>query len=334
MHFLCCSDAVLRQLNRKAWNKVISTIRSLRITRTISAAFYNILDGLMLGSTPIRPEFPDDKIGAIVQQAWDDQEAVGWVNVAKGRLCKRWGVAQELFYQMHPDLRHKRWCTSAQWMKRMVGALLDMSLQMWKNRCDCLHGQSKQEQIKKRKAKLQKRVEWWYRHRHIVPEAGQYLFRTQWEQLCRARSPYYLEKWLETVECRRTQAMNELPGNYGMNTAEKDSQSDATMDTAALDEYLIDVNNGMDMDGAMAEAGYCTGEGAMSGNYEETAGCLNPPLEVEYDDNEYRELEGCVLQQTIDETAKAYDPSKLRASSNSGDDTIYMEEKPPWKRQN
>ena len=56
----------------------------------------------------IKPSFPNTEIGNKVQQAWNDQEALGWMNVAKGRICIKWGIAQELFYKMHPDLQKKK----------------------------------------------------------------------------------------------------------------------------------------------------------------------------------------------------------------------------------
>ena len=145
MHYLSCSDPVLRRLNRTSWNMVISTIRKLRTTQVISAAFYNILEALMRDETPRPPTFPETTIGGIAKQAWKEQEALGWINVAKGRLCKKWGEAQGEFYRLHPELRLRKWCSSFTWTKKMMAALLTMSLQMWKDRCECLHGRTGKE---------------------------------------------------------------------------------------------------------------------------------------------------------------------------------------------
>ena len=124
LHYLSCSDSVIRQLNCQSWNKVLVTIRKLRTTRSVSAALYNILDGLMDNTTPITPVFPDDDIGTIARQAWEEQQKIGWINVAKGRLSKKWGTAQGFYYQMHPELKTKRWCTPQKWMKNIIRALV------------------------------------------------------------------------------------------------------------------------------------------------------------------------------------------------------------------
>ena len=47
----------------------------------------------MYNEDPVRPLFPDNQLGRLVSQAWTEQKALSWVNVAKGRLVKKWGVA-------------------------------------------------------------------------------------------------------------------------------------------------------------------------------------------------------------------------------------------------
>ena len=162
MHFLWCSDSVMRLLNKPEWNKVVATIKKLRTNCEVARALINILEGLMTDTVPIPPNIPETSLGLLVKQAWTEQESVGWINVAKGRLCRKWGEAHGRYYNMHPDLRTQKWCTSQIWMRRMIGALLDMSLAMWKNRCDCLHGHSKSEQAAKRKEKIKDKIFWWY----------------------------------------------------------------------------------------------------------------------------------------------------------------------------
>ena len=87
------------------------------------------------------------------------------MNLAKGRICIKWGIAQEVFYKMHPDFKKKKYCTVFIWTKRMVQALIEMSLNMWKNRCKCLHGHTKAEQTNIKRQQLLKKVKWCYRNR-------------------------------------------------------------------------------------------------------------------------------------------------------------------------
>ena len=97
----------------------------------MAAAFYSILEGLMTYADPVAPNFPATPIGDLTGQAWEEQQALGWINVAKGRLCKSWGKAQGQFYSMHPDLQGKRWCSATLWTQPMIKALVNMSLQMF-----------------------------------------------------------------------------------------------------------------------------------------------------------------------------------------------------------
>ena len=179
--------------------------------------------------------------------------------MAKGRLCRKWGEAQGQYYAMHPDLRTKKWCTSQIWMRRMIGALLDMSLAMWKNRCDCLHGHSKSEQAVKRKEKIKDKIFWWYNNRRSIPESGQYLFRIEETKFIESRSPQYLEKWIDTVEAMKTQATTIMDSIIRVphNTAHSDSNSVDTRSTSGLDDYLVDINDGIDLEDTMADAGCC-----------------------------------------------------------------------------
>ena len=237
MHYLHCSDPVIRSLNRQSWNKVVSTIRRLHTTQSISAAFYNILEALMHGRSPVPPHFPDTTIGELVKQAWCDQEALGWVNVAKGRICRKWGDAQGQFYKEHPDLCGRKYCTSFNWTKHMVAALLEMSLKMWKNRCDCLHGYTQKERLEKRRKKLKDKVEWCYRHRRNIPAHCQYLFRIDLLTMCDSRSPYYPQRWVDTFDAVHKHARKEYGISSDSGASREESQSSGTYSSRALEDY-------------------------------------------------------------------------------------------------
>ena len=107
----------------------------------------------MKGVNPTQPQIREDELGEIVKRAWESQEAVGWVHLAQGRFSKLLGEAQGLYYQMNPDLKVKKHLTGLNWAKVMIGALIDMSLAMWNNRCDSLHGKSEEEKVQKKKDK-------------------------------------------------------------------------------------------------------------------------------------------------------------------------------------
>ena len=88
----------------------------------------------------------------------------------------------------------------------------------------------------------------------------------------------------------KIQAAKDIPGLYKTNVGDEDT--DASWSSHELEEYLVDVNNGMDIDGVMAHAGTKAGSIGSSesnevGERDEdslAAGCV--PLEVEFDENE------------------------------------------------
>ena len=62
----------------------------------------------MTATQPIKPSIPDTEIGTTAQQAWNEQEALGWMNLAKGRICIKWGMAQELLLQNASRLQEEK----------------------------------------------------------------------------------------------------------------------------------------------------------------------------------------------------------------------------------
>ena len=131
---------------------------------------------------------------------------------------------------------------------------MEMSLKMWKNRCDLIHGCTEQEKLQKRREKIKKQVLWCYNNRHLIPFQHHPLFRINVNELCKARSPYYLQKWADTFEALRKNAMKDYCDQVCTVPLQL-QDSDGSISTQDLDEYLLDVNDGMDVEGSMAAAG-------------------------------------------------------------------------------
>ena len=66
----------------------------------------------------------------------------------KGRVSKKWGEAQTLYYQMNPDTKKKPYFNHKARSKAAIKALLNMSLGMWNDRCKVLHGKTTDEKNK------------------------------------------------------------------------------------------------------------------------------------------------------------------------------------------
>ena len=82
------------------------------------------------------------------------------------------------------------------------------------------------------------------------------IFQIDVETLCTKRSPYYLKQWLGTYKAYSDQGARDY---FGDNILEEsnDDDSEGTFDTpdVDMDEYLVDITDGMDGEGTMAEAG-------------------------------------------------------------------------------
>ena len=131
-------------------------------------------------------------MGNIAKGAWEEQSQVGWIYVAQGRLSKKWGEAQGKYYYAKPDLQSRKDCSVLNWMKTMISALCDMSLTMWKNRCDSLHGRTQEETVQKRRNKLRKKIEWCFCNQRLIPVKHHRIFQIDVETLCTKRSPYMI----------------------------------------------------------------------------------------------------------------------------------------------
>ena len=155
-----------------------------------------------------------------------------------------------------------------------------------------------------------------------------------------SRSPYYIEKWVDTLECMKLQAAKDIPDIRVPNTREEDS--DGTWSSQALEEYLVDVNNGMDIEGAMAEAGITTGniEGGAEGDRDENQSIEgSTPWEVEFDENERVDIS--TTQPQVMELSLAHGKgsesgtrppprSNQSGKGKHGYLAFPMDKKPPW----
>ena len=105
-----------------------------------------------------------------------------------------------------------------------------------------------------KRQKLMRKIKWCYRNKNNIPEQQQHIFSIGMEKLCKSKSPFYLQSWIKTFEAFQQHARREC-GWTSEDEKMQDSQSDYTCDTRDLDEYLLDINDGMDMDNSMADAG-------------------------------------------------------------------------------
>ena len=119
-----------------------------------------------------------------MSEAWDEQEAIGWLQLAKGQLSKKWGLAQQEFYKEHPDTRGKLIFSRRVWMANTVISFLNYSLGLWKDRCTILHGIDNKDNKAKEKEKLRETITACYRRQHEVAEDHRDIFSDTVQSLC------------------------------------------------------------------------------------------------------------------------------------------------------
>ena len=138
----------------------------------------------------------------------------------------------------------------------MILALCDMSLIMWKNICNSLHGRTQEEKLQKRRNKLQKEIEWCFCNQRLIPVKHHKILQLDVKTLCTKRSPNYLKQWLGTYKAYRDQGERDYFGD-NLVAESKDDESEGTSDTPGLDidKYLWEITDGMDREGTLAETG-------------------------------------------------------------------------------
>ena len=163
----------------------------------------------------------------------------------------------------------------------MIKALIHMALKMWKNRCDCLHGHTTEDKVRKKKEKIKDQVKKCFQQRREIPFQHQHFFWWDMSTLYKKRIVYYLTKWVETVEAIQLQTSREMATIGRVRHLAEESQSEATCSTGDLDEYLVDVNDGMDIEDAMANSGEVHEGQGIEEDYEIVVGCSQDQLEEE-----------------------------------------------------
>ena len=171
----------------------------------------------------------------------------------KGRLSRKWGIMQELFYREHPDFRHSKTKTGLGWTIRMIKELTGMMLDMWASRCGCLHGHSKAEKKQKKKEEIGRTVRKCYGRRSEVVVEHQDIFDQPVDEMVRIISSHYLRAWVNMFYSLVLLSDRIRERKDSQEACDEDSVM--TYDTMDLAEYLVDATDGMDREWDIGDAG-------------------------------------------------------------------------------
>ena len=128
-HMYCCTHETIRTGRIKDWQTLIGKIQKITAPETVEALQAGI--NSVMGHTDIevyRKEFaPTQLISNITQE----QLLIGWDQLLVGRMASRWkevGPCDE--YSATPDV----------WAAKIVTALIDFGIGLWKRRNQVIHG--------------------------------------------------------------------------------------------------------------------------------------------------------------------------------------------------
>ena len=182
-----------------------------------------------------------------------------------------------MYYADHPELRIKKFFNEKTWSLKMVESLVNMMLAMWANRCKCVHGHTKEEQQLRRKELLMQKLQGCFRLQRQIPTAYHQIFRRSPIEMWEECSAHYMEEWIVTFEAIRMQTQRKYCDWFhirkGKAEVDEEADEESSVNTMDREEYLVDINDGMDIEYMMADAGKAaigSGRGNTNGNDEVT----------------------------------------------------------------
>ena len=129
-----------------------------------------------------------------------------------------------------------------------------MLLEMWANRCGCLHGHSKFEQKIRRHVDLQAQVAKCYQHRATIPEEHQDIFNQPLEEFKTQRNSQYLHSWIQMFYHFQLKGRQQsFPTKDVCQSDIFDDISMYTWGTMDRDEYLVEETDFIEQEGTMED---------------------------------------------------------------------------------
>ena len=202
-HVLCCPHGSLAR--PLLWDKVIAVLDTLKTAPYIKHKFlYGISQWQHQGQDSAWPsDIPaiDDTIGRATHLAYFEQEQLGWEQALRGRLSKKWGEAQHSYYNERYETSHM---TGEAWTTKVITALWEYALAIWKERNEAYHGADEHESRLKRSDDLNDLIVRSYSLDQYHPAvAYTHLFKKSLEDILKT-SDESRRSWLRSVDAALT----------------------------------------------------------------------------------------------------------------------------------
>ena len=108
----------------------------LKTAIPIARALKYIITCVISETEPLQRRLPASAtpFDIMIFQAWQEQKLIGWQQLFKGRLSKKWALAQGMYYADNPATKHVLSFSSSLWASKTVQILIEMALELWVTR--------------------------------------------------------------------------------------------------------------------------------------------------------------------------------------------------------
>ena len=128
--------------NKKCVDKLTQTWKKLKTATPIARALKYIITCVTSETEPLQRRLPasPSPLDSTLYQAWTEQRTIGWQQLFKGRISKKWAEAQGIYYADNPDTRQVMSFSPSLWASKTIQILIEMALDLWGTRNKQLHG--------------------------------------------------------------------------------------------------------------------------------------------------------------------------------------------------
>ena len=152
LHFMTCKNEQAHRYKKQLIETCKKHLTKKNIYTPITSLLINGLnwtDDHKLPTYSIRMTRAD----ILISKAIDEQTNIGWSNLRRGMISKQWIIAQQIFIDETKAIERYNWG------KLIIGQILNVSWGMWEWRNKILHGISKKDLAREKKALMHQKVD-------------------------------------------------------------------------------------------------------------------------------------------------------------------------------
>ena len=116
---------------------------------------------------PLCPDTVDPRYIVELQLAFEDQNAIGWHNFARGMISKRWRHLQLCFLYNNEN---KDMYAVDKWTRMLIKNILEYNRVLWGERCDVVHAETDCTCQDRQRQEIFNLCQYLRRHKHLIPE--------------------------------------------------------------------------------------------------------------------------------------------------------------------